>query len=571
MPLRRESTRPYPTAYGVLQCRRHPGRKLLTPRQGKQLLSVFKEAKGAYQEKKGQIKSERARLNRAQTFDQYPPRSTPRTRGLHNYQDYWEEEDGDDDGYSKYYDGPSRRRSFYDAPSEAYSRRTHRRSRSTHSKRHRDHDVDHRSNIKSRPPLTERNLKTHSEVSSTAPSRAPPGHYRSPYVETLGRDPAASKMDMTYADVRSFAVTERTRPQSTTMSRRRSLTEMRGRPESIYGPRIREPHHGGGPVKEIDMNLAYGDIPPDLADRVDLDPAYQEKHAKSLVRKVEALLDEAHCLQHSAKSTIAHLQKNPDTAAAVALSLAELSSVIGKMSPAFIGLLKGGSPAVFALLSSPQFLIGSAAVVGVTVVMFGGWKIVKKVRDAQNAREAMAYEGVPLGRPAPLRTQSEFSAGMDEALVLDEELSTIESWRRGILPEFGENESADMELITPEAERARNARKGKGDEFDIKSRKSAKTSKTAKSSKTKRDMAREVPERKSSRKPTAESVAGSERSGRSSRDKGKRPLRTLEDGRSRRGDEGIDLVFRPKAQRQDNMLKALFKTKKDKERELVRV
>jgi delta 1-pyrroline-5-carboxylate dehydrogenase len=61
--------------------------------------------------------------------------------------------------------------------------------------------------------------------------------------------------------------------------------------------------------------------------------------AKALTRKVEFLLDEAHCLQHSATSTISHLQKNPDAAAAVALTLTELSGVVAKMSPAFLGLL----------------------------------------------------------------------------------------------------------------------------------------------------------------------------------------------------------------------------------------
>lgn len=318
------------------------------------------------------------------------------------------------------------------------------------------------------------------------------------------------------------------------------------------------------------MHLAYGNIPPDLESRTDLDPAQQaankEKRAKALVKKVEFLMDEAKCAHHSTTHTIQHLQKNPDAAAAVALTLAELSTLVTKMSPAFLGFLKGGSPAVFALLASPQFLIGTAAVVGVTVVMFGGWKIVKKVKEDKAAREAMAFSGVPMDRPAPLRTQSEFSTGMDEALVVEEELSTIESWRRGIIPEFGDDESADMELMTPEAERARRARYGKGkdDDFDLRSRRSTRTAKT---SKTKR----EVPERKSSKLATAESVAGSERSKKTSKKKEKTAVRAIEDGRSRRGDDDeFELPIRPKSQRQDNMLKALFKNKKERERELVR-
>lgn len=376
-------------------------------------------------------------------------------------------------------------------------------------------------------------------------------------------------MDLTHAEMRSLAATER-RPPTTAMTRRRSFTELGPQRRHSYDHQaISSRSHAG---KEIDMHLAYGDIPPDLESRTDLDPAVQaankETRAKALVKKVEFLMDEAKCAHHSTTHTIQHLQKNPDAAAAVALTLAELSTLVTKMSPAFLGFLKGGSPAVFALLASPQFLIGTAAVVGVTVVMFGGWKIVKKVKEDKAAREALAFEGVPQNRPAPLRTQSEFSTGMDEALVVDEELSTIESWRRGIVPEFGDDESADMELMTPGAERAHRDRYGKGkdDDFDLRSRRSTRTAKT--STKTKR----EVPERKSSKLATAESVAGSERSKKpSSKKKEKSAVRAIEDGRSRRGDDDeVELAIRPKGQRQNNMLKALFKNKKEKEREMVR-
>ena len=78
-----------------------------------------------------------------------------------------------------------------------------------------------------------------------------------------------------------------------------------------------------------------------------------------------------------------------------------------------------------------------------------------------------------------------------------------------------------------------------------------------------------MPERKSSRHATAESVAGSERSKKSSKKKEKVSVKAIEDGRSRKGDD-MEMVFRPKPQRQgSNMLKALFKDKK--EREMVRV
>lgn len=336
------------------------------------------------------------------------------------------------------------------------------------------------------------------------------------------------------------------------------------------------------------MNLAYGNIPPDLEFRVDLDPVFDEEmnrmQANSLVRKVEGLLDEAHCVQHSAGAIIKHLQEKPDAAAAVALTLAELSKVVAKMSPAFVGLLKGGSPAVFSLLASPQFLIGTGIAVGVTIVMFGGWKIVKKVKEAQAQQKALAYEGIPMARPVMPRTQSAHSGSYDEALVVDDELSAIESWRRGIEP-FGENESADLELITPEADRATRAEardRFEDQEFDLKSRRSTKTHRTSKTTKTSKTHKThkstrtekmhkthksklhedDIPERKSSKgsslsvkevPASSQSVKGKERA-------------AIEDGKSKRSKDDLDLVLRPRAQRQESdLLKSLFKGRKSKD------
>ncbi|POR33386.1 Uncharacterized protein TPAR_06414 [Tolypocladium paradoxum] len=533
---------------------------------GKQLLSIFKEAKGAYQDKKAELKSQRSTLRRAQTFDQ--ARSVYRsTHDDHTRAHAHAHEHEPDDYDYKYEYGPREydygnglaadyygRRRSYDVCSDASSRRSHRSSSSRH---HRHHHHPHPHGSRSRPALTESNLKTLSEVSSTAPCKAPPpAAYRSPYAETLPVDMALSKLDLRRTELRSIAETERQR-DTAVVPRRRSEPDMGG---------------GDGGHTDIDMHLAYGNVPPDLAERVDLDPGHagDEWTAHQLVHKVEGLLDEAHCLQHSATAIIKHLQEKPDAAAAVALTLAELSTAVAKMSPAFLGFLKGGSPAVFALLASPQFLIGTGIAVGVTVVMFGGWKIVKKVQEAQAARQLLlAHEGAPQDGPVPLRTQSEYSAGVDEALVVDEELSTIETWRRGI-----PDESADLELITPQADRATREKYTKDDfDFDLRSRRSARTHRSGKTHRTSshRDKGKErddVPERKSSRGATAESISGASdaRSKKSGRGKENAGVKAIEDGRSRRGDDdGFDAVFRPKM-RQDNMLKAIFKGKKDKEK-----
>ncbi|CAM1505864.1 Fc.00g115010.m01.CDS01 [Cosmosporella sp. VM-42] len=497
---------------------------------GKQLFSIFKEAQASYKDKKAQIKSERS-LQRSQTIDP-------------SYEPY-------EDDARYYYEREARY--SHDGGSDTGSRRSH-RSRSVHSKRIRDADA------RSRLALTEGNLKTHSEYSSVAPSRAPPKQYMSPYAETLPMDMALSKRDLTHAEMRSMAVANR--GPGTVVPRRRSEPDFAERK----------------PAKEIDMHLAYGNIPPDLESRTDLDPVCKEEKARSLIHRVEGLLDEAHCVHHSATATMTHLQKNPQAAAAVALSLAELSKLASTMSPAFLAFLKGGSPAVFSLLASPQFLIGTSIALGVTVVCFGGWKIVKKVREQQMARETLAYEGIPMDRPAPMRTQSEFTTGMDEALILEDELSTIETWRRGIAP-YGEDESADLELITPKADRD-TREKYEQDDFDLKSRRSTKTSKSHKSHRSERTERTERTERshrshRSSRshsndrserrssRHSPESITDSERSHRS---RSSRKTKAIEDGKSRRASEDLGLVIRPKSQ---NMLKALFKSKEKKEREMV--
>jgi hypothetical protein len=335
--------------------------------------------------------------------------------------------------------------------------------------------------------------------------------------------------------------------------------------------------------KDIDLNLAYGNIPPDLESRVDLDPEHQaaqkEQRARNLVGHVEGLLDEAHCVHHTATSIIAHLQSNPEAAAAVALTLAELSTLLTKMSPAFLGIIKGGSPAVFALLASPQFLIGAGVAVGVTVVMFGGWKIIKRIREANAAKQeaaAMAFasqQGPPM--PMPARPASD---GFDEALIIEDELSTIETWRRGILP-FGEGESADLELISPEAERAmrQHRRHSSGDQdqdrdADTSSRsgrteRSARTHRSSKSHRSHKSRKDDIPERKSSKgagtTKDGESVASSHRTSKSKRGTIVE-MKAIEDGSRVEGENSIDAVLRPK-EKKGNMLKTLFKKKKEKE------
>ena len=177
---------------------------------------------------------------------------------------------------------------------------------------------------------------------------------------------------------------------------------------------------------DIDMDLAYGEIPPPLP----VTRYEDEAEFKGLVGKVKHLLEEADCLQYSAAAIIASLQKDPDAMAAVALTLAEISNLVSKMAPGAVLVMKGSAPAVFALLASPQFLIAAGVGVGITVVALGGYKIIKKIK-AKHAEDT----------------------GMDEMLEFDGDISRIDSWRRGIaeVEEQSIGTSVDGEFITPQA------------------------------------------------------------------------------------------------------------------------
>lgn len=163
--------------------------------------------------------------------------------------------------------------------------------------------------------------------------------------------------------------------------------------------------------------------------------------------KIDAILLEAHCVQHTASAMMTNLQANPEAMAAVALTLAELSNLLTKVSPGIIATLKAGSPAIFALLASPQFLIAGGLAFGVTVVMFGGYKIIKRMQAQAEANQMMGrMEEALVFTPEAFAHQApDFGPEI--------ELSSIDSWRRGIadLEAHSSGTSVEGELITPEA------------------------------------------------------------------------------------------------------------------------
>ncbi|CAG8224358.1 unnamed protein product [Penicillium salamii] len=194
----------------------------------------------------------------------------------------------------------------------------------------------------------------------------------------------------------------------------------------------------------IDMDLAYGDASHAALSRyTPPEPQNDQKQLDGLVTRAQWLLEEAHCVHHGATATIAHLQKDPDAMAAVALTLAEISNLARKMAPSALTSLKAAAPAIFALLSSPQFLIAAGVGLGATVVMFGGYKIIQRIKGGTGAVEDN-------GEPAPPQQEAE----MEELIEFNTEaLSSVEMWRRGVADEQADSvgTSVDGEFITPTA------------------------------------------------------------------------------------------------------------------------
>jgi hypothetical protein len=347
-------------------------------------VNIFKDAKEAYQEKRAEIKAEILHKNEERAA----------RKMLKNIQ-------------------------LEPVPSES-SRR---------SRRHRSHSKEIEG--PRRPALTERNLTAVSEASVTSSRHSSRhGSERSPRTPHSHRSPVTYKTPY-------FENTDISQPNL--VRRHTDSPQMDQVAErSVYAPPKRS-NSSPTIAEDIDMHLAYGDIPPPLPMQT-YSSNDKESELRGLMSRLDKIMLEAQCIQHSATSIITSLQANPEAMAAVALTLAEISNLVSKMGPGVLAALKGGSPAVFALLASPQFLIGTGVAVGVTIVMFGGYKIIKKIKaDAAERKEALR---------------------MDEALVYEGDLTSIDSWRRGIAEEEARSigTSVDGEFITPEAQRLRKAK-----------------------------------------------------------------------------------------------------------------
>lgn len=250
-----------------------------------------------------------------------------------------------------------------------------------------------------------------------------------------------------------------------------------------------EPKHSGTrsySAPHIDMDLAYGEFHPSALEQIDsaaededededgeADGEKEEDEVEDdgddlngLVGKVRMVLDEAECAQHSATAIMQHLQEKPDAMAAVALTLAEISALVAKMAPTALAALKTSAPAVFALLASPQFLIAAGVGIGVTIVMFGGYKIIKQITqgDENNNNNTVPQQHEQpqaFAFPAHPNNNNNEDPTVEEMVQLNPGPGgggggggrRIENWRRGVADwEAGSvGTSVDGEFITQTA------------------------------------------------------------------------------------------------------------------------
>ncbi|KAI5306395.1 hypothetical protein KEM56_001096 [Ascosphaera pollenicola] len=129
----------------------------------------------------------------------------------------------------------------------------------------------------------------------------------------------------------------------------------------------------------IDTDLAFGEYHAETFEQIHRNA---EEDMKGLMAKTQQMLIEAKCAEASAVATINHLQSNPEAMAAIALTLAEASKLAKNVGPHILNALKVAFPSAFALLACPQFLVASSVGIGITIVMIGGYKIIKRIKAA---------------------------------------------------------------------------------------------------------------------------------------------------------------------------------------------
>ncbi|KAJ6256224.1 hypothetical protein Dda_9059 [Drechslerella dactyloides] len=112
----------------------------------------------------------------------------------------------------------------------------------------------------------------------------------------------------------------------------------------------------------------------------------EDDHLTALFTQVQDIIDHAAAAQSSVITLVEALRRDPETLAMVGITLAEISTIIAKLSPAALAGAKISWPLVFSFLASPQFAIIAGVGIGTTVILLGGYKIIKKMIYGEPAK-----------------------------------------------------------------------------------------------------------------------------------------------------------------------------------------
>ncbi|KAK6513210.1 hypothetical protein TWF506_009373 [Arthrobotrys conoides] len=150
---------------------------------------------------------------------------------------------------------------------------------------------------------------------------------------------------------------------------------------SIYSHRERNGSTGALTLRSASTtDLSLPALPP----RPEVDE--EDDHLTALFTQVQDIIDHAAAAQSSVVTLVDALRREPETLAMVGLTLAEISTIIAKLSPAALAGAQLSWPVVFSFLASPQFAIVAGGVIGTTVILLGGYKIIKKMIYGEPAK-----------------------------------------------------------------------------------------------------------------------------------------------------------------------------------------
>lgn len=287
-----------------------------------------------------------------------------------------------------------------------------------------------------------------------------------------------------------------------------------------------------------------------------------------LLMQLQNTIDEMSCITAGIGALISELQKVPDTLAVVGLTLAEISAIVAKISPAAIMGLKSAFPVIFGLLGSPQFAVIAGVGIAATVVVLGGYRIIKNVVGVgvKPAGEAEEEEERDLDLEFGV---TQLPDEIDEPVSVA--AAPVVSPQRAIMPPPSQLESELNALnIQGDADKEKERRKTKrrDSEQSVKAVKSEKSLKSVSSDRSDKDRSHKERERrgsssksdKSERRERSEKRERSDRSEKGEkRERSRHPRSDRSDG-SERGDRSEKGEKSEKSERSD---------KKKKEKELI--